>query len=233
MLFLTVLAFSSIYANYVFDNAMDSRQPTPPYRITLPLQQQELEVKWNYFGKIRRFTFKYENCCIYEELKKALHSYEPGFEGILTWKDSENDTVLLNSSNELNLALRYKSEDFLRLNTIADRPSNSQAANKSSNNDNPHKVVSVENLASNKETEIEADANHPSEEGRSKLLKQLVKKQGMWPIIIIGNYKRELEITSAAKNQKAEEETVETTTVIMVQPVVTTTPTAAIALSGK
>lgn len=35
--------------------------------------------------------------------------------------DSENDSVLLNSSNELNLALKQKPDKFLRLNTIGNK----------------------------------------------------------------------------------------------------------------
>uniref|UniRef100_A0A8R1Y5S9 PB1 domain-containing protein n=1 Tax=Onchocerca volvulus TaxID=6282 RepID=A0A8R1Y5S9_ONCVO len=112
MLFLTLLTFSFVHAFYDYD-----RITGRPISSSSHSQQNEVEVKWNYYGKIRRFTVRSESCCIYDELKKTLHSYEPAFKGVLVWKDDENDLVLLNSSNELSVAMKYKPDKFLRLNT--------------------------------------------------------------------------------------------------------------------
>ncbi|CAG9534019.1 unnamed protein product [Cercopithifilaria johnstoni] len=74
MLLLTLLFSSAVvYARYDYGSSTSS-------------QQKELEVKWNHFGKIRRFAIIAESCCIYDELIKAIHTYEPTLKGLLTWK---------------------------------------------------------------------------------------------------------------------------------------------------
>ncbi|EFO18493.1 hypothetical protein LOAG_10005 [Loa loa] len=83
---------------------------------------------------------------------------------------SENDSVL-NSSNELNLALKHKSDKFAQ------------------------REIFTRQLLGNKEIKIEVDPNPSSEERESDLSKQLTKKQKMWPIVIIGKYKPEVDGT--------------------------------------
>ncbi|KAL4002259.1 hypothetical protein ACH3XW_2720 [Acanthocheilonema viteae] len=159
-------------------------------------KQKELEVKWNHFGKIRRFTIISEECCVYDELKKALHTYEPKIQGFLSWIDNENDSVLLNSSNELNSALKYKSNRFLRLNTIDEEVFKYQAMKGRMMHHSLQREIFVKELLGDKEIEIEFDINLSSE-----VLEQFAKKQGIWPIIIIRNSKPDFTEDQISKNQ--------------------------------
>ncbi|VDK80541.1 unnamed protein product [Litomosoides sigmodontis] len=178
MLLLTLLSLVSYaYGHYRFDSSTQ-------------LQQREVEVKWNHFGKIRRFTIASENCCMYDELMKTLRTYEPTFHGALSWKDSENDSILLNSANELNLALKHKSNAFLRLNTIDETALTYQTAVQH----NPQVEVFRGRLLDIEDGAVTdaASGNLSLAEKELKLLRKLVTEQTVCPIIIVPTAKPEI-----------------------------------------
>lgn len=71
----------------------------------------------------------------------------------------------------------------------------------------------IEKLLNNKEIEIDGDSNFSLDEKELKLLEQLAKEQWLCPIIIIHNYKPEIEENPISANQtSAKKEKVEITT---------------------
>ncbi|KAM3723898.1 Aliphatic amidase [Dirofilaria immitis] len=213
MLLLTVLTFSFGCAFYHFETATSLSSS----------REEELEVKWNYYGKIRRFTVRSDKVSIYEELRKTLHLYEPAFQGILTWKDNENDSVLLNSSNELSLALKYKANKFLRLNTINNRFDDFQVTKEPIMLHKLHGKIFVGQLLDNEEIKI-FDTNLSLEGNESQLSKQLARTQNICPVVIISNNKHEEEKTRKYGNQTDKKEMIERAKKIIERELSMTTP---------